>query len=197
HNWASRFLSRMAKGEDYAVLHPVVAIWFLERDLFSDSQWFHSFSLRDSKSGFEFGEDELILTIELAKWVRGDETEVRVRYAPELLESELYLWLYFLTEGQDFDPEALPSSLLGTPVQEAVEAMAIFTKSETARHNYEKRLEMRMERASIEVEEREAGRAEGQRPRALEDARRLKALGVDHGIIAQATDLEIHEIESL
>ena len=89
-------------------------------------------------------------------------------------------WLFLLTRGAELDPESEVVRGAEPCIREAVEVLSAFTKPEKARHRYEKRLEW--ERVMLGMKE---------------EARRLKALGVDHDIIAQGTGLGSEEVEGL
>jgi predicted transposase/invertase (TIGR01784 family) len=156
-------------------------------------------------------EDETIIVIELSSWAE----EKGIIEGREIADP-LDRWLYFLSRGEEIDPEQPPEALHGEEYEEAMEIMAAFTKSEAARDLYRRRLEYRLEQGSIAYEQKEqlekalakglaAGRAEGlaeglaegERERARTDAHRLKALGVELGIIVEATGLSREDVEAL
>jgi hypothetical protein len=122
-----------------------------------------------------------------------------------------------LAKGEEIDPEAAPAGLRGGEIEEALEIMRTFTKSEAAKDLYRRRMDYLNTQKSIEydmqvtardkalVEGRaeglsqglSQGLAEGATERAHEDAIRLRALGVALEIIVQATGLTKEEVEGL
>jgi predicted transposase/invertase (TIGR01784 family) len=216
HNWASCYLSRLRKGDHYEELRPVVSIWILEGKLFRDGRWFHEFSLQECGTGMRLCDDETIFIIELPQWAAEHEVDSGV-----VLENELDRWLYFLLKGEELDV-GHPSEILDDLwIREALSIMAAFTKSEAARDLYRRRMEYRMEQASIRAEDRETGLAEGRvegraegraqglaegltegRTEGDSNARRdiavkLRREGLATDLIAKATGLSTEEIESL
>lgn len=203
-NWSRCYLSRLRKGMGYEELRPVVSIWILEHDAFRDGTWLHDFAFRDRLTGLELGEDAIILVVELPAWARerGDLSGCGI-------VTELDRWLYYLWRGDEIDAAALPRWIAETPVEEAVEAMATFTKSEAARDAYWRRLEFQMEQKSIKVEAQREGRAEGlaegrtegctegRADEKREIAARMKGRGLDSRQIAELTGLSEEEIAAL
>ena len=110
-----------------------------------------------------------------------------------MLKAGIDEWLYLLARGQDIDPGS-PALAGATPeIREAVQAMAVFSKDEAARYEYEKRLEyVRVQRGLIKHAKQE-GREEAK----VEAARNLKQLGVSVEVIATATGLSTDIIEGL
>ena len=207
YNWASCYLGRLKKGRDYEALRPVVSIWILERPLFRDGSWFHAFSLRDEKTGRVMSDDILLLVVELPAWIAA-----RGKYLGKTVAQSLDCWLYLLWKAEEIDPVEPPPEVAGGEYREALEIMAAWTKRDIARDLYRRRMDYQRTMATIKAEAtrkaREAhaaGLAEGRaeaREAALaegkqEAAKRLRALGVDLDIIAQAIGLSKEEIERL
>lgn len=176
HNWASCYLSRLRKGERYEGLRPVISIWILEGALEREGGWFRSYALRDPKDGTILCADAAILVLELSRWAKEHALE-----AGPILETELDRWLYFLWKGEELDPEQALGSYSNERIREALETMAVFTKSEAARDLYRRRMEYRMEQASIRAEDREAGMAEGRALGLAEGRVEGRALGLEEG----------------
>ncbi len=191
-NWASCYLGRLKKGQKYKVLRPVVSIWILEHPLFHDGAWFHAFSLRDEKTGTVASDDILILVVELPGWIAAWR-EGRGK----AVASSLDRWLYLMWRAEEIDPAEPPAEVASGEYREALEIMAAWTKSDIARDAYRRRMEYQWTMNSIKDEAREAGLAEGERKGKQEAAKRLKDLGVDLDVIAQATGLSKEEVERL
>jgi predicted transposase/invertase (TIGR01784 family) len=202
--WARVFTAQVRKGERYGRHHPLIAIWVLERQVFTDESWFHSFSIQDPAHGIELSASFSILCVELGKRAAlpdfGEDA---------ILKSGIDEWLYLLAKGESLDPEAGMLRGAEKEIQEAVEVMSAFTKQEKARYTYEKRLEWERVMAGMKEDAQAEGLAEGlaqglaqgkiegSREQALVDARRFKALGVDLDIVAQGTGLSREEVEAL
>lgn len=199
-NWARLYTAQMRKGEDYRRHRPTVAIWILATRFLSDEDWLHAFRVEDRERNNRLGEDLLIVTVELPKRgsLSGNGEEVS-------FEREIDEWLWFLARGETIDPDSGRYRALREETREAVEIMAAFTKQEKARHTYERRLEWERTMVAWKADARAEGlaeglaegRTEGARAKAFEDARNLKRLGVSIAIIAEATGLDLVEVESL
>ncbi|HEY9594591.1 MAG TPA: hypothetical protein VHE79_08940 [Spirochaetia bacterium] len=136
------------------------------------------------------------MTIELAKWehlsTRGDRATLAVDQ-----------WLWFLSHGEEVDPEGDAFGELREAIQEAAEMMREFTKKDKARYTRDRRLEWvnNTIKADARAEGLEAGRAEGRAKGRAESAREtakaFKELGVDIDVIVKATKLSKAEVEGL
>jgi predicted transposase/invertase (TIGR01784 family) len=186
HNWSSL----------YRALRPLISVWILDRRFFADDTWLHIFELRDGATGRILHEDLTIVTIELEQWARLMEKPLA-----STLKTGVGRWLHFLRSAQDVDPERPPAEFTSEEFREALGIMAAFTKSEARRDLYRRRFEFLATQASIEQEAEERGLAKGLAKglatAKLEDAKRLKALGVAIDIIVQATGLPREEVEGL
>ena len=193
-NWARLYSAQIKKGEDYRRHRPVISLWILSHDLWSDEDWLHVFGAQDRRRGVSLSGDFLVVTIELAKWELLSASADRSTLA-------LDQWLWFLAHGEDVDPEGDAFADLRGAIREAVEIMRAFTKSDKARYTYDRRLEAeRVHNAMIadaRAEGVEEGRAEGVEKGAREIAKALKEFGVDIDVIAKATKLNRSEVESL
>lgn len=204
HNWASLYLAHLRKGESYIALRPLICIWILDRQLFPDSAWLHVFELRDSGTGRVLHEDLTIVTIELEQWTRLMEAALK-----STLEPGVGRWLKFLRGAQDLDPDLLPPEFENEEFKEALEIMAAYTKSDARRDLYRRRFDFLATQASFEREAKEKGmaegraegrvegRVEGRAEGKLDDARKLKALGVAIDIIIEATGISREEIDGI
>jgi predicted transposase/invertase (TIGR01784 family) len=145
-----------------------------------------------------------VVVIELSAWAAAREAS-----GGRTIDEGLDPWLYLLWEGDGIDSESPPEALRIGAIEEAMEIMSTFTKSEAAKDLYRRRMDFLSTQRSIEYDIRETarseglaeGRAEGRVAGASEqartDARRLKRLGVAVEIIAEATGLSREEVEGL
>ncbi len=130
-------------------------------------------------------------------------------------------WLTLLAEGDTLDPEHLPESMADADVREALEIMSTFKLQDRERILYDSRQDYEWTRNAemaeakqegmkegvkegVKIGEKEGeakgekkGRADGEREKALSDARNLKRLGVSTAIIAEATGVPQTEVEEL
>jgi predicted transposase/invertase (TIGR01784 family) len=190
YNWSSLYLAHLRKGESYISLRPLISIWILDRQLFPDASWLHVFELRDSGTDRVLHGDLTIVTIELELWTRLMEKALK-----STLELGVGRWLKFLRSAQDLDPDKLPPEFESEEFREALEIMAAYTKSDARRDLYRRRFDFLATQASIEREAKEKGIAEGRAEGKLEDARKLKALGVAIDIISEATGISREKID--
>ncbi len=185
-NWARLYSAQIEKGEDYRLHRPVISVWILSHDLWSDEEWLHAFGAHDWRRGVSLGGDFLVVTVELAKWER---LSVPIERATLALDQ----WLWFLVHGKEIDPEGEVFGELREAIQEAAEMMREFTKKDKARYARDRHWEaVRVHNAAM-ADARAEGLAEGKR----ETAKRFKALGVSLDVIVQATGLSKEEIEGL
>ncbi len=203
-NWARLYSAQIEKGEDYRRHRPVISIWILSLDLWSDEEWLHVFGARDRNLGISLGGDFLIVTVELAKWERLSANADRAT-----LGTPLDQWLWFLAHGKEVDPEGEAFAGLRGAIREAAEMMREFTKKDKARYTHDRRLEAeRVHNAMMadaraegleegRAEGRTEGIAEGMEKSARETAKALKELGVDVDVIVKATKLSRTEVEGL
>lgn len=203
-NWASLYSSQLAKGQEDGEHLPVISIWLVASGFFPESTWIESWVSRGERMAEVLHEDLLIVAVDLARW-----RSLRESSQKDILESGIDRWLYLITESEHIDPDFPPGAITGPEYEEAIEIMAVFTKEDVERDRYFNRIEYQRMMADMKrdfreeglAEGREAGREEGReegrRIQAREDARRLKARGVDLEIILEATGLARDEIEEV
>jgi len=198
--WARIYTVQIGSGELYEAHRPVVSIWILDSCLFPGKHWLHILEVQDRPSGGNSLDSFLIVAVELPKRASLPDFDESL-----ILKEGIDEWLYLLARGQDIEPGS-PSLAGATPeIQEAVEAMEVFSKDEKARYEYEKRLEYaRVERGLLKHSKQEGldeglakGREQGREEAKLEDARNFKQLGVPIEVIATATGLAKDVIEGL
>ena len=219
-NWARLFSAQIHHGEEYDSHKPVISIWILKRSCFNDSPWLHTFRAYDADHKTALGESLIVATVELGKRAALPDFGEEAIFREGIDE-----WLYLLARGDEIDPEGDRYGEVEGGIREAVEIMSTFTKSQKARYTYDRRLEYERVMAEWKRESEEAGRAEGfaqgleegrtegrtegrsegraegraegSHERALEDARRLKELGLDLDSIAKGTGLSREDVEGL
>lgn len=203
--WARIYSAQIRRGEDFRLHSPVISIWIMEDSLFPEPAWFHRIEpWRDTAGPAPFGDQFLLLVIELEKWRTLPDTD------PQAIFGEgIERWLALLAEGEKLDPESREFAALDADIKEAAEIMAGFTRTERARYTYDRRMDWiarvkgwvngaREDGLKQGLEQGlEQGREQGLRAKALEDARNLKHLGVSLEIIAKATGLSHEEIEQV
>ena len=105
YTWSDIYQSQLQSGEPFSALRPVISIWMLTENLFSESFAFHHhFQLVDQANEKRLSEHCSIHVLELEKW----------RYS-EALNAEDY-WLYFFKEAENW--KELPE-IINTPEHEA------------------------------------------------------------------------------
>ena len=190
-NWAHLYAGQLARGDAYEAHRQVISLWVIRQEHFRDGRWLHVFEARDLVSNRVLSPSFLIITLELDAWSRLRKEDGRAIVEGEGLEK----WLTLLTEGGSLDPGDLPGSLADADLREALEAMAEFTVKEKERYLYQRRLDFERSRLSEMNEARAEGKAEGERRKALDTARRLKGMGMEIAKIAEATGLSMEEVE--
>jgi predicted transposase/invertase (TIGR01784 family) len=194
--WARTYIAQIGSGELYEAHHPVISIWILDSRLFPGEHWLHILEVLDRPSGARCLDSFLIVAVELPKRASLPDFDESL-----ILKGGIDEWLYLLARGQDIEPGS-PALAGATPeIQEAVEAMAVFTKDEKARYEYEKQVEfVRVQRGLMKHERQlglEEGVLKGREEANIENARNFKQLGVPVEVIATATGLAKEMIEGL
>ena len=121
---------QLHQGEDYSVLKPTIAIIFTNEILFPQVPDYHlKFRLLEEQHRFPFAIDLEIHTLELPKFKK--------RVAE--LADDLDKWLYFLTNAEKIDLEALPENLNHPLIRQALEELRMLMQSDIERERYEAR----------------------------------------------------------
>ena len=219
--WARLYSSQIGRGEDFRLHSPVISIWIMEEALFDEPAWFHRIEAwRDTGGPCRFGDQFLLLVIELGKW-----RSLSKPAGGAIFSDGIERWLALLAEGEHLEPGSREFETLDQDIKEAADIMAGFTRTERARYTYDRRMDwiarmkgwmngaredglaeglqqgreegLRAGRQEGRQEAREQGREQGQHEGRLEDARNFKRLGVSIETIVQATGLSLEEVEGL
>ena len=211
-NAAKAYVRQLGKGHDYGLLEPVYSL-NLVNDVMDAGLpgYYHSYRMVHEAYSDRVIEGLRLVFIELPKFTPSTFAEKRMHV----------LWLRYLTEVGENKPSVAPELLSDPEVGKALSEIraSAFTDAELA--GYDKfwdqvsvevtlynsgerkgRAEGRAEglvegRAEGRVEGLAEGRLEGERQKALEIARKLKALGQSVTEIASLTGLSLEEVERI
>ena len=195
YNAAKSHSSQLVKGQKFHLLNPVIAITITDFVMFSDIPEYKSvFSLFDKKHLVEYNGDIELIFIELPKFTK-PETEL-----VDIIDK----WIFFVKNSGSL--EYIPETLSQSPA--IVHAFEIANEARLTPEEHEaqwKRLDFIMlQQGSIEYAEKTGrakglaeGKAEGMTKERLENARKMKQIGVATDIIMQVTGLSRAEIENL
>ncbi|MCK7575699.1 MAG: Rpn family recombination-promoting nuclease/putative transposase [Chromatiales bacterium] len=159
YTWADLYSSQLHSGQDYSQLKPTYAIWLLGEDLLPTRPEFaHDFRLRDTL-GRPLLDHGGIWLLELNK------------FHADTVQTEQDRWLKFFKDGEQLDPDALPTWMNTDEMRQAMSTLKAFSDKDRAYHAYQARQNYLREQRSIQrhLEELKA-EAEQQRA-ALEQAR--------------------------
>ncbi|MFA7241353.1 MAG: Rpn family recombination-promoting nuclease/putative transposase [Sulfuricellaceae bacterium] len=194
HNAAKQYATQLLKGEDYALLNPVIALTFTDFTLFEGSQAHISrFRLRERDRFIEYSDEVELIFVELPKFT----------LEADALQHIQDKWIYFVKNAGSL--EYIPDSLALDPhINEAFRRIneAAMTPEELEiqfkRHDF-----IILQRGSLKFAEekgmekgRQEGREEGAQTKALEVARNLLDI-LDDATIAAKTGLSVTQVELL
>ena len=174
YTWSDIYRSQLQSGEAFAQLRPVISIWMLTANLFSESPAFHHhFQLVDQENQKIFSEHCSIHVLELDKW----------QYSETLNTKDQ--WLYFFKEAENW--RELPEIINTPEMRQAMAVLERFSEKEVNYHLYqarqnaireEKTRQMLLEEALRDKEEalRDKEEAEAKEKRLREI---LKKAGID------------------
>ena len=203
-NASKAYVAQSKKGMSYESLQPVYALNFVNEIFQHDvTDYYHYYHLVHDKYTDKVIDGLHLIFVELPKFKPTTYTERKMQA----------LWLRFLTEI-DENTQEVPAELLeNAEVSEALEIVerAAFSDAEMRAYDkfwdsvsVQKTLEAdwkrKMEQYKAQANEAEAQISELEARLAKEKgetARRLKSLGIDNTLIAQATGLSIEEIKTL
>lgn len=203
-NASKAYVAQSKKGMSYESLQPVYALNFVNEIFLHDvTDYYHYYHLVHDKYTDKVIDGLHLIFVELPKFKPTTYTERKMQA----------LWLRFLTEI-DENTQEVPAELLeNAEVSEALEIVerAAFSDAEMRAYDkfwdnvsVQKTLEAdwkrKMEQYKAQANEAEAQISELEARLAKEKgetARRLKSLGIDNTLIAQATGLSIEEIKTL
>lgn len=194
YNATKAYAAQLAKGEDYTLLNPVIALTFTDFIMFREHPDVVSrYKLLETQTLAHYSDDVELIFIELPK------------FSQELagLNNIHDKWIYFVKNAGKLD--YIPDTLMMEP--SINEAFGIANKAgltEKELEAQEKRHDfIRLQRGSIEkalldgkAEGKAEGLAEGANEKALEIARNLLDV-LDDATIAQKTGLQETEIRQL
>jgi predicted transposase/invertase (TIGR01784 family) len=186
YNATKAYAAQLAKGEDYTLLNPVIALTFTDFVMFRDQPDVVSrYQLLETQTLAHYSDDVELIFIELPKFNQ-ELTELKTTHDK---------WIYFVKNAGKLD--YIPNTLM----MEACinDAFGIANKaglSEAELEAQEKRHDfIRLQRGSIEKALLD-GKAEGAKEKALEIARNLLDV-LDDATIAQKTGLLAVDIQQL
>jgi predicted transposase/invertase (TIGR01784 family) len=183
------YTGQLKRGEDYKKLSPVYALALINENFDKSDEYYHHYTFRNEKNDAKIDGIELIF-VELLKFQVTTATERRLQA----------LWLRFLNEAETM--VEIPEEYLG--VEEFEEAFELsqesgFTRAELDHYNTywdsvssEKTL---LEGKFDEGVER--GREEGAHQNALQNARKMKEIGMTGEQIMLVTGLSLAELNAL
>ncbi len=129
--WSSVYHSQIQEGDDYRKLNPVISIWILNGNLFSDKEAYHlRFSLYDDGNELSLTDHLGIHILQLPKWE-----------SAKVIKSEKERWLYLLKEGKYADTDNPPQVLDTEEMRQAMKVLRKFSESETDYLLYQSRLD--------------------------------------------------------
>jgi predicted transposase/invertase (TIGR01784 family) len=189
-NASKSYVRQLGPNQDFSELRPVYALALLNEQrpasAFPAGFFSHYVLTNKSDPNDVFGGMELLL-IELP------------RFRPEDWKHRqlAVLWLRFFREVQE-DAQTIDAALLANPeIHEAVKLCEYSALTDADRDAYDRVLDaMRLVR-DREKTNFNRGKAEGEKQKALEIARKLKAEGISPATIAKLTGLTPAEIEKL
>jgi predicted transposase/invertase (TIGR01784 family) len=157
--WSCWHGEQMLQGDRYETLQPTYTICFLNEVLYDDAAYHHTFRIHDDKNAVLLCEDLELHVIELSKFaLTADE-----------VKTPLEQWLYFLKHGASLDLDNLPATLELPAIRTAVEVLMRLSQDEIERHQYQERLRVQRDAASLAAHEKNArelalkeGREEGE-----------------------------------
>jgi predicted transposase/invertase (TIGR01784 family) len=190
YNAAKSYSSQLVKGKKYYLLNPVIAITITDFDMFKDIADFKTvFRLLEKQHLIEYSGDIELIFIELPKFEK-TETEL-----VDIIDK----WIFFVKNSGSL--EYIPETLSQSP--EIVHAFQIANEAGLTPEEHEaqwKRLDFIMlQQGSIEYAEKigmAKGMAKGKAEERLENARKMKQIGVATDIVMQFTGLSREEIEA-
>ena len=176
YTWCSLYHALLNKGDDFAVLKPVLAIWLLCENLFPALPEAHlAFAVLDPRYRVRLTDHLGIHVLQLPAW--------QCHVQPD----EFDRWMYFFKEGKMLDIEHPPTILQTQEMTQAMSTLQRFSENERHYLLYQQRLEAefveatwknqvaRAERkAEQEQQEKERERAEKERAYAEKERERAE-----------------------
>ena len=187
-NAAKAYVRQLGKGHDYGLLEPVYSL-NLVNDVMDAGLpgYYHSYRMVHEAYSDRVIEGLRLVFIELPKFTPSTFAEKRMHV----------LWLRYLTEVGENKSSVAPELLSDPEVGKALSEIraSAFTDAELA--GYDKFWDQVSVEVTLYNSGERKGRAEGERQKALEIARKLKALGQSVAEIASLTGLSLEEVERI
>jgi predicted transposase/invertase (TIGR01784 family) len=188
YNAAKCYSRQLQRGENYALLNPVIALTLTDFELFEGEEDTSRFLLLEKERFIRYSGDIELIFVELPKFTKGEAE----------LASLKDKWLYFVKHAGRLD--MVPKSLDEAPIREAFGIANCAGLSPEELDAQERRHDfILLQRGAIEKAQKDGwkeGRAEGKHAKALEVARNLLPL-LDNAAIATATGLSLDAIAKL
>ncbi|MFT4927652.1 MAG: putative transposase/invertase (TIGR01784 family) [Phenylobacterium sp.] len=171
YTWSDIYQQQLSSGQLYPALKPVISIWLLTENVFTDSEAFHHhFQLFDQLNQQLLTDHCSIHVLELKKWQQPADVGIKLAAADE--------WLYFFKEAEHWDK--LPGNLNSPEMRKAMEILEQFSEREEAYHLYQARQNFIREQKTVAKEledakvraDAEAARADDAKVRADAEAAR-------------------------
>jgi len=180
-NAAKAYSQQLNKGDEYALLNPVIALTLTDFELFDGPDLTSRFKLLEKQQLIEYSDDIELIFIELPKFTL---TETELITAKER-------WLYFVKNAGSlaFIPERLAQE---PAIRHAFDIANLAGLSPAELEAQEKRFDfIRLQRGAVK-KAREEGREEGK----LEVARRLLAKGMTVEEAAEVAGVDVGMLNS-
>lgn len=191
-NASKAYVRQLEKGEKYELLRPVYSLNLVndifEKDLPAD-EFYHFYQLVHERHSDKIIKGLHIVFVELPKFTPRNWGEKKM----------MVLWLRFLNEINEQTKE-VPAELMENPyIGKAISLMEETAMTEEERYLYEKNLDsISLEKTLVDASIRKGraegiaqGKAEGQSKEKFATAKRMKAMGLNLQIIAEATQLTL------
>ncbi|MCB9763305.1 MAG: Rpn family recombination-promoting nuclease/putative transposase [Alphaproteobacteria bacterium] len=129
YGWSVIYSRQLRKGDAYADLNPVIAIWLVDAALFPHAQgWHHVFQAADRHTGLLLSDQMAIHVLELPKWRRAGGPLA----GPDR-------WMYFLNEAGGWT--TLPNELEDPEMKQAMDTLGQISDEEREYWAYFDRIE--------------------------------------------------------
>jgi len=182
HNWCSLYYGRIAEGQSYVELEPVIAIWLLEGELpplpiarpaGNDAKASAKKRRKTDLVHLPFSiycpDAERLLTDHFAIHV----LQLKHWPADVNIEDDKGRWITFFKEGKNLDPDNPPGWMETPEMREAMGILRKFSEQEENYHLYLSRLDQWREKRTVEIE-LERARERALREREAKERERVK-----------------------
>ena len=171
YNAAKNYSNQLEKGDDYALLNPVIALTIVNFEMFEFEKYKSSFKLFEKENFTEYKDDIELVFIELPKFKK----------SLEECDGVEEKWIYFIKNARSLN--VVPNNI-NQALQKAFEIANTASLTKEELELQEKREDfLFIQRSSIEKAKRE-GREEGIEEGKREGREEGKVLGLQKGIVA-------------